>query len=162
MKHASVTAIAGHGLPWNSQWVRISNENRRNRLSPISIFQEQITGIPMRFPASEETGNGPKKLFERYYTRRILNEKGVSIHTFFDAFPCGMFEFKPKQFEIGTINKYATNESSNLPNLFSNKYKKGTKLLKIMNVETSDFIAVQDDGKFYKAEKMEGMKTEAN
>lgn len=64
--------------------------------------------------------------------------------------------------EIGTINKYATNESSALPNLFSNKYKKGTKLFKMMNVESSDFIAVQDDGKFYKAEKMEGMKTAAH
>ncbi|MGG4554047.1 hypothetical protein [Paenibacillus humicus] len=60
--------------------------------------------------------------------------------------------------EIGTIKKHSTNESSELPNLFSNKYNKGTKLFKIKNVETNDYIAVQDDGLYYKAEKMEGMK----
>lgn len=62
--------------------------------------------------------------------------------------------------EIGTIKKYSTKESSDLPNLFSNKYKKGTKLFKIKNVETNEYIAVQDDddGVYYKAEKMEGMK----
>ncbi|EBK2060041.1 hypothetical protein MJ257_14795 [Paenibacillus timonensis] len=62
--------------------------------------------------------------------------------------------------EIGAIKKYSTNESSNLPNLFSNKYKKGTKLFKIKNVETNEYIAVQDDedGVYYKAEKMEGVK----
>lgn len=64
--------------------------------------------------------------------------------------------------EIGTIKKHSTNESSDLPNLFSNKYKKGTKLFKIKNVETNDYIAVQDDGIYYKAEKMEGMKTAAD
>ncbi|MCK8486560.1 hypothetical protein M0651_05150 [Paenibacillus sp. MBLB2552] len=62
--------------------------------------------------------------------------------------------------EIGAIKKYSTNESSNLRNLFSNKYKKGTKLFKIKNVETNEYIAVQDDedGVYYKAEKMEGVK----
>ncbi|XID91972.1 hypothetical protein ACF3MZ_26390 [Paenibacillaceae bacterium WGS1546] len=64
--------------------------------------------------------------------------------------------------EIGTIKIHSTKESSELPNLFSNKYKKGTKLFKIKNVETNDYIAIQDDGKYYKAEKMEGMKTAAD
>ncbi|MFD3258017.1 hypothetical protein ACE3MQ_05325 [Paenibacillus lentus] len=64
--------------------------------------------------------------------------------------------------EIGTIKKHSTNESSDLPNLFSNKYKKGTKLFKIKNVETNNYIAVQDDSIYYKAEKMEGMKTAAD
>lgn len=62
--------------------------------------------------------------------------------------------------EIGTIKKYSTSESSDLPNLFSNTYKKGTRLFKIDNIETSEYIAVQDtnDGAYYIAEKMEGMK----
>lgn len=64
--------------------------------------------------------------------------------------------------EIGTIKKHSTNESSDLPNLFSNKYKKGTKLFKIVNVETSDYIAILDNGIYYKAEKMDGMKTAAD
>lgn len=64
--------------------------------------------------------------------------------------------------EIGTIKNYSTDESSDLPNLFSNKYKKGTKLFKIKNVESNDYIAVQDKDIYYKAEKMEGMKTAAD
>lgn len=64
-------------------------------------------------------------------------------------------------YEIGAIKKHSTNESSNLPNLFSNKYKIGTKLFKIKNVETNDYIAVQDDNMYYKAEKMDGIKTTA-
>lgn len=61
--------------------------------------------------------------------------------------------------EIGSIKKHSTNETSELPNLFSNKYKEGTKLFKIANVETSDYIAILENGTYYKAEKMEGMKT---
>ncbi|MFD0715711.1 hypothetical protein [Paenibacillus sp. GCM10027626] len=64
--------------------------------------------------------------------------------------------------EIGTIKIHSTNESSDLPNLFSNKYKKGTKLFKIKNIETIDYIAILDDDTYYKAERMEGMKTAAN
>jgi hypothetical protein len=64
--------------------------------------------------------------------------------------------------EIGIIKKQSTNESSDLPNLFSNKYKKGTKLFEIKNVETSDYIAIMDNGTYYKAERIEGMKTAAN
>jgi hypothetical protein len=64
--------------------------------------------------------------------------------------------------EIGKIKKYSTNESDKLPNLFSNKYKKGTKLFKVKNVETDDYIAVKDDETYYKAVKMDGMSTAAN
>jgi hypothetical protein len=62
--------------------------------------------------------------------------------------------------EIGTIKTHSTSESSDLPNLFSNKYKKGTRLFKIKNVETNKCIAVQDDddGVYYIAEIMERMK----
>jgi hypothetical protein len=63
--------------------------------------------------------------------------------------------------QIGTIKNYSSNESSTIPNLFSNKYPKGTKLYKIKNVGTDTSIAVQDDNVFYKAEKVEGMKTAA-
>jgi hypothetical protein len=35
------------------------------------------------------------------------------------------------------------------PNLFSNKYKNGTKLFNIKNVETSDSIAILDNGTYY-------------
>lgn len=59
--------------------------------------------------------------------------------------------------QIGTIKKHSTRESGDLPNLFSNKYKKGTKLFKIKNVETNEYIAVQDNDVYYKAEKMDGM-----
>ncbi|KAA8747624.1 MULTISPECIES: hypothetical protein [Paenibacillus] len=64
--------------------------------------------------------------------------------------------------QIGTIKKYSTNESDKLPNLFSNKYKKGTKLFKVKNVETDDYIAVKDNETYYKAVKMDGMNTAAN
>ena len=64
--------------------------------------------------------------------------------------------------EVGIIKKHSTNESSDLPNLFSNKYKKGTKLFKIKNIETIDYIAVLDNGTYYKAKRMEGMKTAAD
>lgn len=63
--------------------------------------------------------------------------------------------------QIGTIKNYSSNESSTIPNLFSNKYPKGTKLFKIKNEGTDTSIAVQDDQAFYKAVKVEGMKTAA-
>lgn len=63
--------------------------------------------------------------------------------------------------QIGTIKKNSTNESSEIPNLFSNKYPKGTKLFKVKNVGTDTYIAVQSNNMFYKAEKVEGMKTAA-
>jgi uncharacterized lipoprotein NlpE involved in copper resistance len=63
--------------------------------------------------------------------------------------------------QIGTIKNYSSNESSTIPNLFSNKYPKGTKLYKIKNVGTDTSIAVQDNNVFYKADKVEGMKTAA-
>lgn len=66
------------------------------------------------------------------------------------------------EIEIGIIKKHSTNESSELPNLFSNKYKKGTKLFKVKNVETTDYITVKDDETYYKAVKMDGMNTAAN
>lgn len=58
--------------------------------------------------------------------------------------------------EIGTIKRHSTNEASVLPNLFSNKYEKGTKLFKIKDVDTAEYIAVQADGVYYKAEFMAG------
>lgn len=64
--------------------------------------------------------------------------------------------------EIGTIKIHSTNESSTLPNRFSNKYKKGTKLFKIINVEPKEFIAVQDNGVYFIAVRLEGMKTAAH
>lgn len=64
--------------------------------------------------------------------------------------------------QIGTIKKHSSNESSTIPNLFSNKYPIGTKLYKIKNVGTDTSIAVLDDHVFYKAEKVEGMKTAAH
>ncbi|MEC0126686.1 hypothetical protein [Paenibacillus pabuli] len=64
--------------------------------------------------------------------------------------------------EIGIIKKHSTNENNDLPNLFSNKYKKGTKLFKIKNFETTDYIAVKDNDTYYKAERMEGMKAAAD
>lgn len=63
--------------------------------------------------------------------------------------------------QIGTIKNYSSSESSTIPNLFSNKYPKGTKLFKIKNIGTDTSIAVQDDQTFYKAVKVEGMKTAA-
>jgi len=48
-----------------------------------------------------------------------------------------------------------------LPNLFSNKYRKGTKLFKIKNIEANESIAVLKDDTFLKALKMDGMKTAA-
>jgi len=60
--------------------------------------------------------------------------------------------------EIGKIKKHSTNESDDLPNLFSNYYKKGTKLFKIKDVETSDSIAVLDNGIYYKANKTISLK----
>jgi len=56
--------------------------------------------------------------------------------------------------EIGTIKKHSTNESGALPNLFSNKYKRGTKLFKIKNTDTNDYIAILDNGTYYKAERI--------
>ncbi|MCR8656364.1 hypothetical protein [Paenibacillus endoradicis] len=56
--------------------------------------------------------------------------------------------------EIGAIKIHSTNESDDLPNLFSNKYQKGTKLFKIKDVEPIDYIAVLDNGSYYKAKKM--------
>lgn len=41
------------------------------------------------------------------------------------------------EIKIGTIKKHSTNESDRLPNLFSNKYKKGTKLCKVKRNEYS-------------------------
>jgi len=64
--------------------------------------------------------------------------------------------------EIGKIKKHSTKESSELPNLFSNKYEKGTKLFKIKNLDTKDYIAVLSEGTYFKAKKLEGMKTAAN
>lgn len=63
--------------------------------------------------------------------------------------------------QIGTIKKYSTNESDHLPNLFSNKYKKGTKLFKIINIEAIESIAVLKDDTLLKAIRMDGMKTAA-
>ena len=63
--------------------------------------------------------------------------------------------------QIGTIKNHSTHESSTIPNLFSNKYPKGTQLFKIKNVGTDTSIAVQDDNVFYRGEKVEGMKTAA-
>lgn len=60
--------------------------------------------------------------------------------------------------EIGTIKKHSTNESDNLPNLFSNKYPKGTKLFKIKDVKTSSYIAVLDNGIYYKANNIRSLK----
>jgi len=66
------------------------------------------------------------------------------------------------EIEIGTIKKHSTDEGDKLPNLFSNKYQKGTKLFKVKNVETDDYIAVKDNEIYYRAVKMEGMNTAAN
>jgi len=61
--------------------------------------------------------------------------------------------------EIGKTTSYSTNEKSDLPNLYSNRYKVGTKLFKIKGSETDEFIAVlTDDGTLYKAKRMDGMK----
>ncbi|MGO4530125.1 hypothetical protein AB4Z30_13680 [Paenibacillus sp. 2TAF8] len=65
------------------------------------------------------------------------------------------------EIEIGTIKKYSTNESNELPNLFSNKYKKGTTLFKVKNIETTDYIAVKDNETYQKAIRMKGMNTAA-
>ncbi|MBR2563619.1 MAG: hypothetical protein IKE29_03255 [Paenibacillus sp.] len=66
------------------------------------------------------------------------------------------------EIEIGIIKKHSTNESDELPDLFSNKYKKGTRLFKVKNIETTNYISVQDNDTYYQAVKMDGMKTAAN
>lgn len=61
------------------------------------------------------------------------------------------------QEQLGIIKKYSTYESTKIPNLFSNKYEKGTKLFKIKNINTDESIAVSTkDGTIYKAIKQEG------
>ncbi|WP_051237106.1 hypothetical protein [Paenibacillus pinihumi] len=64
--------------------------------------------------------------------------------------------------QIGVIKVQSTKERSGLPNLFSNRYKKGTRLYQIHNVDPADGIAVQENGTYYKAERVGGMKTAAN
>ncbi|WP_051217662.1 hypothetical protein [Paenibacillus assamensis] len=61
--------------------------------------------------------------------------------------------------EIGAIHIYSTNESGEIPNLFSNKYKEGTKLYKITNVDTNEHIAVLNNGIYYKSDRLVGMET---
>ncbi|TVX88167.1 hypothetical protein [Paenibacillus agilis] len=61
--------------------------------------------------------------------------------------------------EIGTINIYSTNESGEISNLFSNKYKEGTKLYKIADLDTNEHIAVLDNGIYYRSDRLVGMKT---
>jgi len=62
--------------------------------------------------------------------------------------------------QIGTIKKFSSNEASKIPNLFSNKYKKGTRLFEIEGLDRGEAIAVEvEDHKFIKAIRQIGMKT---
>ncbi|MGM0837933.1 MAG: hypothetical protein ACQEV7_17475 [Bacillota bacterium] len=54
--------------------------------------------------------------------------------------------------EIGHVTKYSDKEGTYYGN-FSNTYKKGTKYFSIKNVSTETAIAVEDDGKYIKADR---------
>jgi hypothetical protein len=54
--------------------------------------------------------------------------------------------------ELGHVIKYSDNEGTYYGN-FSNTFKKGTKYFSIKGINTDTAIAVEDDGKFIKADR---------